>query len=258
MVFITFNARISLFFHMHLIKVNAINSTNSFAREMYRENPQMPSTCIVAKKQLQGRGQRGTIWDAEEGKNLTFSIVYPQPKVLPAHQFLLSAAVATALVKALENYNLPRLKVKWPNDIMSANLKIGGILIENVISEGAIAASVIGIGLNVNQRNFAGLPSAGSMLSVSGKEFELSEVLDFLLKELETSLDRLPHLTSEEILTIYKKHLFRMEIPSTFQLPDGKLLTGIITDVSLSGKLLVQGEDEELKEFDLKEIKLCY
>ena len=243
---------------MHLIKVNAINSTNSFAREMYRENPKMPPTCIVAKKQLQGRGQRGTVWDAEEGKNLTFSVVYPKPGILPAHQFLLSAAVATALVTALKKYDLPRLKLKWPNDIMSANLKIGGILIENVISEGRVAASVIGVGLNVNQRDFIGLPSAGSMGSVSGKEFDLLEVLEVLLRELEASLDQLSEKTSEEILTAYKTHLFRMKVPSTFQLPDGKLMTGMIADVSLSGKLLVQGEGEELKEFDLKEIKLCY
>ena len=243
---------------MHLIKVNAINSTNSFAKEMYRENPKMPATCIVAKKQLQGRGQRGTNWDSEEGKNLTFSVVYPKPAIVPGDQFLLSAAVATALVKALRKYDLPRLKVKWPNDIMSANLKIGGILIENVISEARVAASVIGVGLNVNQQNFAALPSAGSMRSVSGREFDLSEVVDFLLKELELSLDRLSERTSEEILTEYKSHLFRMKVPSTFQLLDGKLFSGIIADVSLSGKLLVRAEDEKLKEFDLKEIKLCY
>ena len=243
---------------MHLIKVNAINSTNSFAREMYRENSKMEATCIVAKKQLQGRGQRGTVWNSEEGKNLTFSVIYPNPGISPGDQFLLSAAVATALIKALANYNLPRLKVKWPNDIMSANLKIGGILIENVISEARVAASIIGIGLNVNQQDFVELPSAGSMQSVSGKEFDLSEVLNFLLKELEIALENLSEKTSEEILTAYKKHLFRMQVPSTFQLPDGKLFPGIIADVLLSGKLLVRVEDGKLKEFDLKEIKLCY
>ena len=243
---------------MHLIKVNAINSTNSFGREMFRENPQLPATCIVAKNQLSGRGQRGTVWTSQPGENLTFSIVYPKPGISPDHQFLLSAAVATCIVEALKQFDLPRLKVKWPNDIMSANRKIGGILIENVITEGKVAASVIGVGLNVNQRNFPGLPDAGSMYAVSGKKYDLEEVLERLLQELEKELAQLSNKRAAEILTHYKSHLFRMQVPSTFQLPDNKLFTGMIADVSLSGKLLVRTEEELLKEFDLKEVRLCF
>ncbi len=243
---------------MHLIKVNAINSTNSFAREMFRENNKIPATCIVAKKQLNGRGQRGTIWDSEEGKNLTFSVIYPRPALLPGRQFVLSAAVATTVLQVLEKFELPRLKVKWPNDIMSANLKIGGILIENVISEAKVAASVIGIGLNVNQQQFEGLPGAGSMRMVCGRDFDLEEVLQQLLIDLEARLDHLSEETSEEIMTTYKKHLFRRQVPSTFQLPDKTFFTGMISDVTPEGKLLVKQEDDLLQEYDLKEIKLCY
>lgn len=243
---------------MHLIKVNAINSTNSFAREMFRENPKMPASCIVAKKQLQGRGQRGTVWESEAGQNLTFSVVYPRPGISPGHQFLLSAAVATSLVQALETFDLPKLRVKWPNDILSANSKIGGVLIENVITEGKVVASIIGVGLNVNQTDFSGLPSAGSMSSVSGKKYDIDEVLSLLLKELENDLKILSDKRAEEILAEYKSHLFRMQVPSTFQLPDDSYFTGMIVDVSLSGKLLVKTEDDLLKEYDLKEIKLCY
>lgn len=243
---------------MHLIKVNAINSTNSFAREMFRENNQMPATCIVAKKQLQGRGQRGTIWDSEEGKNLTFSLIYPRPTLHPGRQFILSAAVATTVLQVLEKFEVPRLKVKWPNDIMSANQKIGGILIENVISEGKVAASVIGIGLNVNQQQFEDLPTAGSMSSVCGREFDLEEVLQQLMSALEHRLDHLSEETSEEILTTYKNHLFRRQVPSTFRLPDMTYVMGMIWDVTPEGKLLVKREDDLLQEYDLKEIQLCY
>lgn len=243
---------------MHLIKVNAINSTNSFAREMFRENPKMPASCIVAKKQLQGRGQRGTIWESEGGQNLTFSVVYPKPGISPGHQFLLSALVATTILQALETYNLPKLRVKWPNDILSANNKIGGILIENVITEGKVVASIIGVGLNVNQTDFSGLPLAGSMSSVSGKKYDTDEVLSSILKNIEKELALISDMRSEEILAAYKKHLFRMQVPSTFQLPDNSYFSGMIVDVFLSGKLLVKTEDDLLKEFDLKEIKLCY
>ena len=65
------------------------------------------------------------------------------------------------------------------------------------------------------------------------------------------------YLQADQILEQYKKHLFRINQPSTFQLPDSTLFPGIIEDISLSGKLRVRTE-EGLKEFDLKEVRLCF
>ncbi|GHA49146.1 biotin--[acetyl-CoA-carboxylase] ligase [Salinimicrobium marinum] len=243
---------------MHLIKVNAIKSTNSFAREMFKEKPAVTATCIVAKEQLEGRGQRGTSWMANPGQNLTFSILWPKPDVTPGHQFLLSAVVATAIVESLQKFSVPRLKVKWPNDIMAANQKLCGILIENVISDGKLAASVIGVGLNVNQTDFGGLPTAGSMKLLTGHNFDLDEVLEGVLKSIEDGLSAMKHLQDEDIMKVYRRQLFRLGVPSTFQLPDLTMFTGIIEDVSESGKLLVKTENETIKEFELKEIKLCF
>ena len=243
---------------MHLIKVNAINSTNSFAREMFRENPKMAATCIWAEKQLQGRGQRGTSWTSEPGKNLTISVIFPAPQVTPARQFIISAAVAVAIVKALEKYQVPKLMIKWPNDIMAANLKIGGLLIENIISEGKIAAAIIGFGLNVNQLEFPDLPAAGSLRKATGDTYDLEEVLNSILVELEENFKVISEGAAEKILEEYKNRLFRMKVPSTFQLPEGYFFTGRIEDVSPSGKLVVETEEQVYKEYDLKEIKLCY
>ncbi len=243
---------------MHHIKVNAINSTNSFAREMLREKSLLPATCITAREQLQGRGQRGTTWTTQPGQNLTFSIIWPKPAISLANQFLLSAVVSTAIVECLEAMNVPRLKVKWPNDIMAANLKIAGILIENIITEGKLSASIIGVGLNVNQTDFTHLPAAASMKLVCGRHFDLEEVQDTLLSYLENALQNMADVRSDNILKRYKERLFRKNVPSTFQLPDTTLFTGIIEDISQNGKLLVRREDDALQEFDLKEIKLCF
>ena len=243
---------------MHLIKVNAIKSTNSFAREMFKEKPGISATCIVAKEQLEGRGQRGTNWISNPGQNLTFSILWPKPHVAPGNQFLISAVVATAIVAGLEKFGVPKLKVKWPNDIMAANKKLCGILIENVISDGKLAASVIGVGLNVNQTDFGGLPTAGSMKLFTGYNFDLDEVLEGVMGSIEEGLTAMKHLQDEDIMKVYRCQLFRLGIPSTFQLPDLTLFTGIIEDVSENGKLLVKTEDETIREFELKEIKLCF
>lgn len=242
---------------MHLIKVSAINSTNSLAREMFKENPQMPATCIVADRQLEGRGQRGTRWESKPGQNLTFTVVFPKPGFSISNQFLLSAVVAASLVDSLKKLNVPKLKVKWPNDIMAAGLKLGGILIENVITENRVGATVIGIGLNVNQVDFEGLPHAGSLRSVTGQFHDRDEVLDVILKDLERELSGMGDLHADDILKRYKTHLFRIHTPSTFQLPDKSLFPGIIEDVSLNGKLVVRTGDGA-REFDLKEIRLCF
>lgn len=243
---------------MHLIKVSAINSTNSFARELLKENPQLQLSCIVAKKQTEGRGQRGTSWNAEDGKNLTFSVFLPRPGIVPAHQFVLSALTATSLLSALQKYQLPRLKVKWPNDILSANQKVAGILIENIIAEGKVTGSIIGIGLNVNQQSFENLPQAGSMKTATGNEFDLDEVLNSILQELEKGFQALSEDNSEAILHTYQNHLFRRGVPSTFKEPDGKLFTGIILGISPTGKLLVEKSEGETTQYDLKEVSLCY
>ena len=244
---------------MHLIKVDAINSTNSFTRELLKENPKLPLTCVLAKKQLQGRGQRGTTWSAEEGKNLTFSVFLPRPAIDPSAQFLLSATVAISLLSALENYELPRLKIKWPNDILSANRKIAGILIENILAEGKVMGSIIGIGLNVNQQEFNDLPQAGSMKTATGKDFPVEEVLNVVLQELKTAFNNLSNEDFKaSIIRSYETHLFRRLVPSTFKEPDGKLFTGMNTGVTPVGKLLVQKEGEEKAEYDLKEVSLCY
>ena len=243
---------------MHLIKVNAIPSTNSFVREMFKENSGMPITCVVAHQQLQGRGQRGTAWESKAGQNLTFSLLLPKPGICLSSQFLLSAVVSTSLIKVLGKFKVPRLKVKWPNDIMAGNFKIGGVLIENIVNEGALVASVIGIGLNVNQEVFPEIPQAGSLKMLTGKKFSLEEILQEIMDTMEVDLNNLEESHAEKILQEYKENLFRFNMPSTFQFPDKTLFLGIIEGVSLSGKLKVNMGDHLIREFDLKEIKLCF
>ena len=243
---------------MRIIKVDAIDSTNSFARELFRKDFSSESFCVVAKEQLKGRGQRGTSWNAKPGQNLTFSVLLPQPGVSLSHQFLLSAAVATSIIRSLRLLNIQKLKLKWPNDIMSANFKIGGILIENIVSEGEMAASILGIGLNVNQTDFGDLPSASSLKLVSGQHYVLEELLEKILGMIEKDFDGISDSRAEDVLVAYKKKLFRNGVVSTFQRQDKSFFTGIIEDVTLEGFLVVRTDNGKQEQFDLKEVRLCY
>ncbi|MGB8703839.1 MAG: biotin--[acetyl-CoA-carboxylase] ligase [Gillisia sp.] len=242
---------------MNIIKVNATESSNTFARDWYQTNKNSEAVCIWVKEQTAGRGQRGASWQSNTGQNLTFSIVYPAPVVEIDSQFLLSQAVGLGVLEALQKCKIGNLNLKWPNDILSAGFKIGGILIENIWSNGKIAASVIGIGLNVNQISFAELPKASSMKLVSGRNFELQEVLELLLNKIKTNLDQVQN-RKIQLRQSYEKSLFRKDKVSTFELPNGKLLSGIIRGVTSGGLLKVQVEDEHIRTFDLKELKLLF
>ncbi|HSP11112.1 MAG TPA: biotin--[acetyl-CoA-carboxylase] ligase [Salegentibacter sp.] len=243
---------------MRIIKVNATDSTNDFARDLYRGKSDFEPTCVWAEDQTRGRGQRGSGWMSNPGQNLTFSILYPKIEVEVNRQFLLSAAVSVAVVNALERFNIPNLKVKWPNDIMSGNFKIGGILIENILKNNQMSASVIGIGLNINQVKFSDLPQAASMKMLTGITYDLEEVLATIMASIEKTLSSISISNQSQILELYAEKMFRKDVVSTFQYPDNSYLTGIIRGVTTAGRLNVEIENSVFKTFDLKELKLMY
>ncbi len=243
---------------MRIIKVNAIDSTNSFIREFYGGDTGFEPVCVQALSQTKGRGQRGAGWQSQAGANLTFSILYPQKRLNISRHFLLSAAVSLSVIGVLRDENVPDLKVKWPNDILSAKFKIGGILIENIVKTEGIVASIIGIGLNVNQTVFENLPQASSLKNVTRRAFDLDELLEKLISGIEGRLQQLPDVDPTQILEEYVQNMFRLNVVSTFSSLDGTYFNGIIRGVTTEGKLNMEIEDGVFKTYDLKEVKLHY
>lgn len=244
--------------HSRIIKLDATDSTNVYLKELLQSAPLPDYTVVVAKKQLKGRGQMGSVWQSEEGKNLTFSVLKSFGSLQADQQFVLNIAVSLAVCDALEAFSVPNPKVKWPNDIMSGSFKICGILIENVLKGQFVQNSIIGVGLNVNQIHFENLDKAASLKSVTGHFFDLDELLHKILDSLYGYLDGIEGKTVGQLLSSYEKLLFRKDKPSTFTNADGAMFMGFIRRVSPDGKLVVELEDQILKEFDLKEISLLY
>ena len=243
---------------MRIIKVSAIDSTNSYLRKMSNEEFVKDYTIIVTDEQKKGRGQMGTIWSSEKGKNLMFS-VFKELNPLSIHDsFFVSVATSLSIVKALKESNIPYLKIKWPNDILSENNKVCGILIENVIKNNQLSSCIIGVGLNVNQTEFKKLPKASSLNLITGKYFNLDELLTNITNQLKHYFGRLENGELTSLKKEYEDLLFRKNKPSTFKNAKGNMFSGIIKGISDFGKLNVLLEDEITKEFDLKEITLLY
>ena len=242
---------------MQLIKLSATDSTNNYLKQLILERTLDDFSVVVANHQTNGRGQRGSSWLSEKDKNLTFSVLKRNISIVANQQFLLNILVSLSIVKTLEGFNIPKLAIKWPNDILSDHHKISGILIENLIKNKQIEYAIIGIGLNVNQVKFEGLSKVSSLKNIMPLAVDKDELLTKIIDKLKMYFKLYSENGSEFLNSEYESYLFRKDKPSTFSSHDNSLFTGIIRGVSASGKLCVQMEDFN-KEFDLKELKLIY
>ena len=243
---------------MKLIKLDAIDSTNDFLKALASKQAVDNFTVVTAEKQTKGKGQMGAKWHSEDGKNLIVSILIKE--VLQDHTqiFALNIVVALSICEALKSFLIPKISIKWPNDIMADDKKIAGILIENSIKSDGTIVSVVGFGLNVNQTNFEGLPQASSLKQIMHSDFDKEELLHKIMESIEHKIDHLKNNKQQDLWQEYKAQLFRKDVLTVFQNPAQQKFMGIIKDVSPSGKLQVQVEDDAILEFGIKEIQMVY
>ncbi|TDS11604.1 BirA family biotin operon repressor/biotin-[acetyl-CoA-carboxylase] ligase [Maribacter caenipelagi] len=243
---------------MQIIKLDATQSTNTYLKELLFEKELEDFTIITTKNQTSGRGQMNAKWESESGKNLAFSMLKHNIDVPIKEVFLVSVSVSLAIIDSLKRLGIPNLSIKWPNDILSGNHKIGGILIENILSGSKIKRSIIGFGLNVNQEVFKKAPHASSLKNIMGTDFDLDLVFYSLIEQLNIYLNKPIQSLENELYNQYHSLLFKIGEMSTFKNQHNKLFTGTIKKVSNSGKLIVKDENGDFQEYGLKEIQLMY
>ncbi|MDE6549351.1 MAG: biotin--[acetyl-CoA-carboxylase] ligase [Muribaculaceae bacterium] len=172
---------------MKIIHLEEVDSTNAY---IMRNVGELEAPVMVsAYLQTAGQGQRGNSWEAEPGKNLTFSIFYRPVSLPPMAQFSMSEAVALAVVDFLGAHGI-EAKVKWPNDIYVGDNKICGILIRHSVMGGSVSYSVIGVGIDVNQTMFlSDAPNPISMRQITGKNYDLLLLEEEMAAIMERSLE---------------------------------------------------------------------
>ena len=187
---------------MDYIKFDTINSTNDFLKS-YSKTTELPDFFYAyADFQTGGRGQRSNVWQSACCKNVLLSI-FIRPRFDLTRQAILNHVVSLSIVKVLQNFNIPALQIKLPNDIMSGKKKIAGILIENIIYKNQWKNSIIGIGLNVNQTDFVNLPDATSIKKITGVEYPPEMIVHQLVEEIKKQYAR----DAEELRTEFNNLL---------------------------------------------------
>ena len=246
---------------MKFLLLEETDSTNSYVSVHASEIES--NTMVIANHQRAGRGQRGNRWESEPGKNLLFTMLIRPERFAPRHQFSISEATALAVCDFLRRQGV-EAKVKWPNDVYVGDRKICGILIEHSVTSEAIEHSRIGVGLNINQREFrSDAPNPVSLVQLTGRELDLSSASarlgEYLAARLRQASAYAAKDPSESSLhSEFLKKLYRNDgrLYPYRRREDGKRFAARIAGVDPAGPLLLLEEGKDTPEqFAFKEVE---
>ena len=231
-----------------IIHITETDSTNRWLREYKLPTDESQQPLVVwADYQTAGKGQGTNQWESERDKNLLFSILYHPQHILANRQFTISMAISLAIVDALEQ-QIGDVCIKWPNDIYWRNAKIGGILIENRLLGQTIKDSIIGVGLNVNQRLFkSDAPNPISLWQIHGHETDRDVLLD-------TILQRFSYYNNKKLKQQYVGKLYRRKGFHPYCDQDGTFMAEF-KDVEDDGHIILCREDGSLSRCAFKEVQ---
>ena len=247
------------------IELQSVDSTNNYARQQIhaaclpdRQGSAQHGMTFFAHEQTNGKGQRGRVWMAEPGANITMSILV-KPAPLPlSRQFQLNACVAVSVHEFFMKYAGEATKIKWPNDLYWQDRKAGGMLIESVVGSRESGVStwdwaIIGIGININQTSFpADLPNPVSLKQITGEDFNVVALAKELCGVFQRRFDELIGSGAENIFSIYNSHLYKVNEKVKLK-KETRVFEVMIKSVSPDGKLLTHHAIEE--EFDFGDVE---
>lgn len=229
----------------NIIHIDETDSTNQWLKEHINDFEQ--PTVVLTEYQTAGRGCGTNKWESERGKNLLFSILIHPYGVRAHRQFRFSMAISLAICKALGQH-IGDLSIKWPNDIYWRNGKIAGILIENTLVGKSVKDCIIGIGLNVNQREFhSNAPNPVSMWQICEEETDRESILQDILRYFEEYMGK---YNKEEYLSM----LYRRKGYFPYADKDGAFMAEII-DVEDDGHLVLNDDNGQQRRYAFKEIR---
>lgn len=240
----------TIFIGKQVISLPSCHSTNDITASLVPKGSLFDGAVIVTDHQTAGRGQRGNVWEAAPGQNLTFSIWLKPTFLAIEEQFYLNIITSLAIADFLKDYVNEGVSIKWPNDIYWYDSKLGGILIENTLRQGLIEHVIVGIGLNINQQKF-GSDKAISLANICHQEFSLDALLHQLLASIESRYLQLKKGNRKQLLAEYLSKLYWFGEERVFQGKD--YFTGEICGIDEIGRLKIK-TSAGVRRFDVKEV----
>lgn len=247
-----------------MLELDEIDSTNNFLRHLNTpDDYQM--TLVTAEYQTAGRGADTNRWESAKGENLLLSLRVKPANLPVSRMFVLSETTALAISDVLGAF-LPLtpskrgrgVSIKWPNDIYYGDSKVAGILIENDLQGAQVLHSIIGVGINVNQRRFlSDAPNPRSLADIVGHDVERRFVLERFMERFTHLFGQIEDGRPEALDALhenYKNHLYRFGEEHTYSDKDGTF-RATLTDVEPSGHLILRDTNGTLRRYAFKEVK---
>ena len=239
-----------------IITFKAVESTNSTAAELISSQDVEEGTIIITSFQKHGKGQEGNFWESESEKNLLLSVIIKPEFLKPEKQFVLNKMVSLAVAEFVQRY-APKdsVKIKWPNDIYVGDQKIAGILINNFIQGNVLSTSILGIGININQRVFtSNAPNPVSLVHFMKGDLDLKQALKLLCDSLNHWYSRMELGLFNPIDKKYFSLLYRHEVYHSYIIFNQKVIAKIV-GISEYGRLQLKGKNGEMYDCELKEVE---
>lgn len=248
------------FIGRNLIFLPKIDSTNSYAMQLLKNVKPKEGTVVYAGHQTLGRGQRSKVWESEPERNITLSVIlFPVFLELKNQRFLyeIAALACYDTIASVLDKSQFDIKIKWPNDILVNSKKVAGILIENNILDNKIQSTVIGIGMNVNQKKFEQQAYASSLGLLCQKEFDTKEIMAQLCNSIGVYYKLLKEEKISKIADLYQNLLFGLEEWREFTLKGKSVMLKVI-GTSNYGFLLLEDLDGNIMEADTQELRWIF
>jgi BirA family biotin operon repressor/biotin-[acetyl-CoA-carboxylase] ligase len=242
---------------LNILNLPSVPGTNKFLFDKIMKEEVAEGFVVVADEQTAGKGLGKNTWESEAGKNLTFSILLKPDFLEASEQFLITQIVSVSVVDVLKKYiHTNLLKVKWPNDIYVSDRKIAGILVQNIVKGRNISHSVVGVGLNVNQKEFVSdAPNPVSIIQLTNKVLDTKVLLGELLGELKLNYSRCKVLSEQlKLNETYLSNLYRLEQQHGFVDASGHF-SGRIIGVNNFGQLKIQDGSGKVRVYSYKEVE---
>lgn len=237
----------------HHCHVSRTTSTMLRLREADLSGRSEEFVLLTTDYQTAGHGQRGTVWEAEAGRNLIFGFLVHPAAVPATHQFALSEALSLAVAEGLDAYTAG-ISLKWPNDIYWRDRKICGMLLEHDLRGGCIATTLTGVGVNVNQRTFrSDAPNPVSLAQITGCDISREALLTEILQHFERYYRQLQGGDFHTVHEAYSRRLYRREGFHPYRDAGGAFEAEIVS-VSPTGFLTLRRWDGSLRPYAFKEV----
>jgi BirA family biotin operon repressor/biotin-[acetyl-CoA-carboxylase] ligase len=238
-----------------VLRFESLPSTNDLAREM-AQSGESEGLVVLARQQTAGRGRQGRSWSSPSGEGLYVSILL-RPDIKPADSPVITLAAAVAVAETMGQVYRITPDIKWPNDVLARGRKICGILVESAIEANRLLYAVMGIGVNLNQREFPEeiKETATSLLIESGQSVTPDDFLKQLLDRLECWYRQATAKPSDVIARWEAMSSYAHNCTVRVECSDS-IIEGTTRGLTARGALVVEMASGERREIVSGEVKL--